>query len=134
MYYQCCLLLRALKESRQHTGQKNENKSVMCYCSMTMRAPLLSLCLLNIKKSSLADLWLPFVWATRRHCGKKFENNIQVEEFVCNRLLTQPTTFYFTCIKKFPVCWEKCLECKCYNFIWLFQYSCNKFIFKSLHI
>jgi hypothetical protein len=42
--------------------------------------------------------------------GQHFDDDQQVENFMCNWLQTRPPSFYDAGIKKLPIRWQKCIE------------------------
>jgi hypothetical protein len=47
---------------------------------------------------------------TLRGWRQRFDDDEQVENFVCNPLQTRPASFYDAGIKKLPIRWQKCIE------------------------
>jgi hypothetical protein len=48
--------------------------------------------------------------------GERLNGNQQVEQFVCNWLKTQPSSFYDTGMKELPIRWKKCIQ-KAENYV-----------------
>jgi hypothetical protein len=42
--------------------------------------------------------------------GQRFDDDRQVENFVCKWLQTRPPPIDGAGIKKLPICWQKCIE------------------------
>ena len=42
--------------------------------------------------------------------GQRFDDDVQIENFVRNWLQTRPLSFYDAGIKKLPILWQECIE------------------------
>ena len=42
--------------------------------------------------------------------GQRFDDDEQVQNFVCNWLQTQTPSFYDAGLGKLPILWQKCIE------------------------
>ena len=92
--------IRAIQEPIEGDHQLTVDKMHWETLDHSLYSPGLSLCdyfLLAPMKESLG--------------GEQFENNGEVEEYVCSWLTMRPQTFFEQGIFKLPNCWQKCVEC-----------------------